>query len=69
MKIEEKIKAKLDQLERSLNAQEHLTNPADFEQQLASFSIYVHLMKDQDRDYLHYARYALEEQIEWRTID
>jgi hypothetical protein len=69
MKIEEKIKAKLDQLERSLNAQEHLTNPADFEQQLASFSIYFHLMKDEDRDYLQYARYAFEEQIEWRTVD
>jgi len=69
MNIEEKIKAKLDQLEHSLNAQEHLTNPADFEQQLASFSIYFHLMKDEDRDYLHYARYALEKQMEWRTVD
>jgi hypothetical protein len=68
MKIEEKIKAKLDQLERSLNAQEHISNPAYFEQQLASFSIYFHLMKDEDRDYLHYARYALEEQMEWRSV-
>jgi hypothetical protein len=69
MNIEEKIKAKLDQLERSLNAQEHLTNPAAFEQQLASFGIYFHLMKDEDRDYLNCARYALDEQMEWRTVD
>ena len=68
MTTEEKIKTKLDQLEHALNAQEHLTNPTEFATQIASFSIYIHLMKDEDRDYLHYARYALEEEIEWRTI-
>lgn len=69
MTIEEKIQDKLNQLERSLNAQKHLTNPAEFAEQLASFSNYYHLMKDQDRDYLNYARHALEEEMEWRSLD
>lgn len=69
MTIEEKIQDKLNQLERSLNAQEHLTNPTEFATQIASFSIYIHLMKDEDRDYLNYARYALEEEMEWRSLD
>jgi len=68
MKIEEIIQDKLNQLERSLNAQEHLTNPTEFATQIASFGIYIHLMKDEDRDYLNYARYALEEEMEWRSL-
>jgi len=69
MKIEEIIQDKLNQLERSLNAQKHLKNPHEFATQIASFSIYIHLMKDEDRDYLNYARFALEEEMEWRTVD
>jgi hypothetical protein len=68
MKIEEIIQDKLNKLERLLNAQEHLTNPTEFATQIASFSIYIHLMKDEDRDYLNYARYALEEEMEWRSV-
>ena len=68
MNIEEKIKAKLDELECALNAQEHLKNPHEFTTQIASFSIYIHLMKDEDRDYLNCARYALEEEMEWRSL-
>jgi len=68
MKIEEIIQDKLNQLERSLNAQEHLSCPTDFATQIASFGIYIHLMKDEDRDYLNCALYALEEQMEWRSL-
>jgi len=45
MKIEEIIQDKLNQLERSLNAQEHLTNPTEFATQIASFGIYIHLIE------------------------
>jgi sRNA-binding regulator protein Hfq len=69
MKIEEIIQDKLNRLERSLSAQAHLTNPTEFATQIASFSIYIHLMKNEDRDYLNCASYALEEEMEWLSLD
>ena len=60
------INDKLNHLEQSLLNQDHLNNPIEFLTQLASLSKYFHLMSDEDRDYIHCAKTALEDQIEWR---
>lgn len=69
MSVKELIDTKLNRLERSLLNQEHLKNPAEFLGQLASLSKYFHLMSEDDRDYLHCAKEAFEEQVEWRIDD
>lgn len=61
------INEKLNQLEQSLLRQIHLTNPTEFEVQLASLSKYFHLMSDEDRSYINCAKIALEDQIEWKV--
>mgnify|MGYP000008788377 FL=1 len=61
------INDKLNQLEQSLLNQDHLKNPIEFLTQLASLSKYFHLMSDEDRDYIHCAKTALEDQIEWKV--
>lgn len=65
MSIQDNIKLKLDDLEKSLINGQHLAEPLQFEKQLASISIYFHLMSDEDRDYVNCARTAFEDGIEW----
>lgn len=66
MNTKDLINNKLDQLQQSLLNQEHLNNPAKFLNQLASLLKYFHLMSDEDRDYIHCSKIALEDQIEWK---
>ena len=61
------INDKLNQLEQSLIDQDHLNNPMEFLTQLESLLKYFHLMSDEDRDYIHCAKTALEDQIEWKA--
>jgi len=61
------INDKLNQLEQSLIDQDHLNNPMEFLTQLESLLKYFHLMSDEDRDYIHCAKTALEDQIEWKV--
>ena len=67
MTIQDKINERMNQLEESLLKQEHLTNPAEFELQLLSISKYFRDMSDEDRDYLNYARIAMEDKLEWKV--
>ena len=61
------INDKLNQLEQSLIDQDHLNNPMEFLTQLESLLKYFHLMSDEDRDYIHCAKTALGDQIEWKV--
>ena len=61
------IHERLNHLEQSLLNQDHLNNPVEFLTQLASLSKYFYLMSDEDRDYIHCAKTALEDQIEWKV--
>lgn len=65
----EKLDSLLNQLEQSLLRQRHLTHPHEFELQIFSLVPYFHLMSDQDRDYLNYARIAMEDELLWRIDD
>ena len=67
MSIQNIIKEKLDQLQQSLLNGEHLQNPGEFEIQLSELSLYFPLMSDEDRDYVHCARVALEDQLVWEV--
>ncbi|RUO76443.1 hypothetical protein CWI83_08770 [Pseudidiomarina taiwanensis] len=67
MSTTEKIQSKLNALEKSLKAQKHLEKPTQFYEQLCSCSIYLHLMTDEERDYINCARFAFEEQIAWQS--
>jgi len=67
MSIQDKIKEKLDLLQRSLIDGKHLTNPTDFASQLSSLSLYYKYMSDEDRDYVNCARFALEDQLVWEV--
>ena len=64
--MQDMINKKLDNLERLLLSQTNINYPKDFYKEMQSLSKYFHLMNEEDRDYLNCARYAFEEQIEWK---
>jgi len=66
MKLTEKITQRMDDLQRMMENNIHLTNPDKVEIQISSVSKFWSALDDEDRDYIHGARHALEEKIEWR---
>jgi len=56
----------MDDLQRMMENNIHLTNPDKVEIQISSVSKFWSALDDEDRDYIHGARHALEEKIEWR---
>jgi 5,10-methenyltetrahydromethanopterin hydrogenase len=66
MKLREKITQRMDDLQRMMENNIHLTNPDKVEIQILSVSKFWSVLDDEDRDYIHGARHALEEKIEWR---
>ena len=66
MKLREKITQRMDDLQRMMENNEHLSNPDKVTIQISSVSKFWSALDDEDRDYIHGARHALEEKIEWR---
>lgn len=65
MKLRDKIKQRMDDLQSMMENNIHLTNPDKVEIQISSVSKFWSALDDEDRDYIHGARHALEERIEW----
>jgi 5,10-methenyltetrahydromethanopterin hydrogenase len=66
MKLREKITQRMDDLQRMMENNIHLINPDKVAIQISSVSKYWSVLDDEDRDYIHGARHALEEKTEWR---
>ena len=56
----------MDDLQRMMENNVHLINPDKVAIQISSVSKYWSVLDDEDRDYIHGARHALEEKTEWR---
>ena len=67
MTLQDIITQKLDELETAMISQQHISSPETVGALLDVLSALFHLMSDDDRDYVHCARIALEEKIEWRV--
>ena len=68
--VREKLKNRLDELEAALNAGKHLDIKNGLFQEVLplveSLSKYFRIMSDEDRDFFNAAKYAIEEQKEWK---
>lgn len=65
--IVERVEERMDALQSMLESQEHLADPAKVEAQIRSISLYWSILSDEDRDYIHGARWAIEKQSEWNV--
>ena len=66
MSLRDKINERMDELQKLMESNEHLSNPDKVELLIASISKFWSALSEEDRDYIHGARYALEEKMEWK---
>lgn len=66
-KIFDDIEERLDELESLLKAQVHLSDPDRVEEVCSKLGKYWHLLDDEAQDYIHGARYAIEEKMKWNV--
>ena len=67
MSVKDKIKERMDQLQEWMEGNHHLENPDDVLGLIESVSKFWSVLSEEDRDYIHGARYAIEEKMEWNV--
>lgn len=63
--LRQKIEERMDRLQEAMEANLHLEEPDTVEEMLAGVSMYWEVLSEEDQDYIHGARYALEERSSW----
>jgi len=65
MNLRNKLKLRMDELQRCMENNEHLTEPQKVEDVIDSVNYAYHVLSEEDRDYIQASQYALEEKLEW----
>lgn len=63
--LRDKIKSRMDQLQDWMESNHHLKNPEEVMDHTYSVSKFWSVLSEEDKDYIHGARYAIEEKMEW----
>lgn len=61
-----KIKERMDKLQEMMESNHHLHNPEEVVCLIRKITPFWGVMDDEDKDYIHGAQYALEENMEWK---
>ena len=67
MSLRDKIKTRMDGIQEMMESNVHLENPIKVEEAIAGVSKFWSALSEEDRDYIHGARFAIEEEIEWKV--
>jgi hypothetical protein len=65
LSLRQKIEERMDRLQEAMESNLHLSDPEVVEEMIAGVSKFWQVLSDEDRDYIHGARYALEEDVSW----
>lgn len=65
--MRDKIKQRMDILQGWMEDNYHLRRPEVVEEHIQSVSKFWSVLSDEDKDYIHGCRYAIEEQMEWKV--
>ena len=65
--IRQRIEERLNLLESMLTSQEHITNPDDVLEMIASVSKFYSVLTEEQREFVQAARWAVEERKDWMT--
>ena len=65
--LKDKINNRMDDLQSAMESNTHLKDPDNIELQITNLSKFWSVLSEEDRDYIHGARHALEEQQEWKV--
>lgn len=65
MSIRDTINIRMDHVQQLMESNAHLDRPEYVEDVISSVSKFWSALSDEDRDYIHGARHAIEEKIYW----
>jgi len=65
--IRQRIEERLNLLESMLTSQEHITNPDDVLETVASVSKFFSVLTEEQREFVQAARWPVEERKDWMT--
>ena len=65
MGVRDKIKARMDQLQDMMENNIHLERQYDVDDHITTISKFWSVLSDEDKDYIHACRHALEYQSRW----
>lgn len=65
--IQVKIKDRMDTLQVMMEDNVHMDSPSIVESHIQTITKFWSVMQDEDKDYIHGARYAIEEKVEWNV--
>lgn len=67
MSLQNKIKERMDILQDMMEDNVHIDSPDIVEEHITTVSKFWSVLSEEDRDYIHGARYAIEEKLEWKV--
>lgn len=65
--LKNKINERMDVLQTMMESNQHIKDSNSVSSQIDSVSKFWSVLSEEDRDYIHGARHALEEQLEWKV--
>jgi len=65
MNMRNKLKLRMDELQRCMEKNEHLSNLSKVEEVIDSVNFAFHVLSEEDREYIQMAQVALEDKLEW----
>ena len=65
MGVRDKIKARMDQLQEMMESNKHLEKQFEVDDHISSITKFWSVLSDEDKDYIHACRHALEYQSRW----
>mgnify|MGYP001415291654 CR=1 FL=1 len=65
--LKNKINDRMDKLQGMMESNVHLDNPIDVADTIQNVSKFWSVLSEEDRDYIHAASYAVEEQKHWKV--
>lgn len=67
MQLKQKIKERLDLLQRMMESNQHLHQSDEVQDLTYEISKFWSVLSEEDRDYIHAVRHAVEEKMEWNV--
>lgn len=65
--LRQRITERMDYLQECMESNVHLEKPQEILELMSNITKFWSVLSEEDQDYLHAARYAVEEQHEWRV--
>ena len=69
MGVRDKIKVRMDQLQEMMESNKHLERQFEVDNKISSVTKFWSVLNDEDKDYIHACRHALEYQMKWEIED